>query len=200
MENILFDSWDSLFRTVVITVLAYAGMVFFLRISGKRTLTKMNAFDFIITIALGSTLAAVSLNKNIALLDGMTAFFLLIFLQFILTWLSVRNKKVKNLITSSPSLLVYKGEIQEGMMKRERMTVDEIKMAARSQGIEDLSHVDILILETTGDISIIKSIDGKKRGTLDEIEHDACDARGDDYNCDLPTAFRDSNPIHRDKL
>lgn len=130
----------------------------------------MNAFDFIITIALVSTLSAVSLNKNISLLDGMTAFFVFIFLQFILTWLSVRNKKIKNIITSSPTMLVYQGEILKDAMKRERMTIDEIKMAARNQGIEDISNVDILILETTGDISLIRSIKGDKTGTLGEIK------------------------------
>lgn len=172
MENIFFDNWDSFVRTVVITVLAYIGMVFFLRVSGKRTLSKMNAFDFVITVALGSTLAAVCLNKNIALFDGMTVFFLLIFFQFILTWLSVRNKKIKNLITSSPSVLVYNGEIMEEVMKKERLTMDELKMAARSQGIEDISNVDILILETTGDITIIPKIEGTKRGTFKGIRKD----------------------------
>jgi uncharacterized membrane protein YcaP (DUF421 family) len=172
MENIFFDSWESFGRTVVITILAYLSMVFFLRISGKRTLTKMNAFDFIITVALGSMLAAVSLNKNIALIDGMIAFFLLIFLQFVLTWISVRSKRIKNLITSSPSLLVYKGEILEDTMKKERITREELKMAARNQGIEDISNVDILILETTGDISIIPKIEGGEAGTFADIRKD----------------------------
>lgn len=170
MENIFFDNWDSFIRTVIITVLAYFGMVFFLRISGKRTLTKMNAFDFVITVALGSTLAAVCLNKDIALVDGMTCFFLLIFLQFILTWLSVRNKRIKNIITSSPSMLVYNGEILRDVMKRERITIEEIKMAARNQGIEDISKVGILILETTGEISIIETIEGDKLNAFDPLK------------------------------
>lgn len=171
MENIFFDNWDSFIRTVIFTVLAYFGMVFFLRISGKRTLTKMNAFDFVITVALGSTLAAVCLNKDIALVDGMTCFFLLIFLQFILTWLSVRNKRIKNIITSSPSMLVYNGEILRDVMKRERITIEEIKMAARHQGIEDISKVGILILETTGEISIIETIEGDKLNAFDPLKN-----------------------------
>ncbi|MDQ3844263.1 MAG: DUF421 domain-containing protein, partial [Bacteroidota bacterium] len=70
MKNIFFDSWESIIRTIVITVLAYALLIFLLRTSGKRTLSKMNAFDFIVTVALGSTLATVMLNKNVALIDG----------------------------------------------------------------------------------------------------------------------------------
>lgn len=126
MDKFFFASTESLVRTLIITLLAYVVMVFFLRISGKRTLSKMNAFDFIVTIALGSSLATVALNKNVPLADGASVFFILIFLQYIITWLSVRIKKIKKLITSQPSLLLYKGEILTGNMKRERITTDEI--------------------------------------------------------------------------
>ncbi len=62
-----FDSWAALGRIVVVGVLAYIGLVFLLRVSGKRTLSKMNAFDLVITIALGSTFATVLLSKSVAL-------------------------------------------------------------------------------------------------------------------------------------
>ncbi|MEX2564453.1 MAG: YetF domain-containing protein, partial [Cyclobacteriaceae bacterium] len=139
-------------------------------VSGKRTLTKMNAFDFVITIALGSTLAAVSLNKSIPLLDGLLVFFLFIFLQFGLTWLSVRVKKVKNIITSSPSILVYRGELMIEVMKKERITIEEINMAVRKQGFADLTKIDIVVLETTGDISIIQE-KGEDPNTLEDVQN-----------------------------
>ncbi|RZJ88157.1 MAG: DUF421 domain-containing protein, partial [Hymenobacter sp.] len=82
MEKIFFTSWESLVRTLVISLLAYVGLIVMLRISGKRTLSKMNAFDLIVTVALGSTLATVLLSKSVALADGLLAFALLIGLQF----------------------------------------------------------------------------------------------------------------------
>lgn len=85
-----FDSWQGLGRVVVVGILAYAALVFFLRVSGKRTLTKMNAFDLVVTVALGSTLATVLLSKDVALAEGLIAFAVLIALQFAVTWLSVR--------------------------------------------------------------------------------------------------------------
>ena len=78
-----------------------------LRVSGKRTLTKINAFDLVVTVALGSTLATVLLTKSVALAEGLTAFVLLIFLQFVLIWLSVRSRAVSRLVKSEPTLLVY---------------------------------------------------------------------------------------------
>jgi uncharacterized membrane protein YcaP (DUF421 family) len=159
MQPLFFDTWQSLARTSIITVLAYVSIVLLLRVSGKRTLSKMNAFDFIVTVALGSSLAAVALNQNIALADGIIVFFLFIFLQFVITWLSVRVKSVKKIITSQPVLLLYKGELIDHVRKRERITLEEIYVAARKKGISDLQEIEAIVLETTGDITIISGIE-----------------------------------------
>ena len=101
--HIFFGGSESLLRTFVITVLAYVLLIVLLRGSGKRTLSKMNAFDFIVTIALGSTLATVMLNKSIPLAHGVLAFFLLIYLHYIITYLSVRSTFINRLIERIPS-------------------------------------------------------------------------------------------------
>ena len=74
MSQIFFDNWETLFRTLIIGVLAYVSLVILLRISGRRTLSKMNAFDMVVTVALGSTLATILLNRDVALAEGVLAF------------------------------------------------------------------------------------------------------------------------------
>lgn len=167
MEYMFFENWQSIIRTLVITILAYFSLIIMLRISGKRTLSKMNAFDFIITVALGSTLAAVSLNKDIALAEGVLALFLLVFLQYVITWITVRYEKVKGIITSNPSLLVYKGEMIRDNMKKERITSEEIIAEAREKGFSSIKNIDAIVLETTGEISIIASL----QDNYDTLEH-----------------------------
>ncbi len=76
-----FDSWQGIGRVIVVGTLAYAALITILRISGKRTLTKMNAFDLVVTMALGSTLATIVLSKDVALAEGVVAFALLAALQ-----------------------------------------------------------------------------------------------------------------------
>ncbi|MBD1395661.1 DUF421 domain-containing protein [Pontibacter sp. JH31] len=169
MEKFFFDNWESILRTFTITILAYVAMIFLLRSSGKRTLSKMNAFDFIVTVALGSSLSAVALNKSIPLIDGVFAFFLLIFLQYAITWLSVRYKAVKHLITSKPTLLLYKGELLHDALKKERITVEELYMAARKKGITDLRHIDVIVLETTGDMTIMPDVEDAQAETLQNV-------------------------------
>lgn len=171
MEQVFFDSWQSVVRSFIITVLAYLVLIFMLRISGKRTLSKMNAFDFIVTIALGSCLATVALNKNVALVDGILVFFLLIFMQYIITALSVKFRNVKEVVTAKPTLLLYKGEVLEEALERERITIEEIYLAARKQGIGKLEDIDIMILESAGDMTIIPSIGADKPGVTEDVEN-----------------------------
>lgn len=116
-------------------VAAYAGLVVLLRASGKRTLTKMNAFDLIVTVALGSTLATVLLTKSVALADGLVAFTLLIALQFSITWLSVRSKTISRLVKSEPTLLVYQGQFLSAALRAERLTEDEVLAELRARGL-----------------------------------------------------------------
>jgi uncharacterized membrane protein YcaP (DUF421 family) len=171
IDIMLFDSWQSMGRTFIVTVLAYLAMIIFLRVSGKRTLSKMNAFDFIVTVALGSALANVALNKDVALADGLLVFFMLIFLQFIITWLSVRIKELKKLVTSQPTLLLYNGEIIDGAMKKERITMEELYVAAREKGISELRNIDVVVLETTGIITIIPKMSTDEAETLGDVKN-----------------------------
>jgi uncharacterized membrane protein YcaP (DUF421 family) len=168
-QIIFFDSWDSLLRTFIIGILAYFTMVFLLRISEKRTLSKMNAFDFIVTVALGSTLAAVIITRDVALADGALAFAILIFMQYIITWLSYRSKTITSLIKSDPVLLFYRGDFIENKMKKERVTKEEIFAALREQGISGTEKAEAVIIETDGSLSVIKKSENNSKSTLENV-------------------------------
>lgn len=156
LEGVFFDSWATLLRTLVVAVLAYVTMIVFLRISGKRTLSKMNAFDLIVTVALGSTLATVLLSKDVALAEGALAFALLIGLQFVVTWSSVRTRWVKRWVTGEPRMLYYDGQLLHQALLSSRVTVDEVEAAVRASGAASLRQVESVVLETDGSFSVIK--------------------------------------------
>lgn len=159
-----FDSWQGLLRVLVVGVLAYVALVLLLRISGKRTLSKMNAFDMVVTVALGSTLASVLLTKSVSLAEGVLGFAVLIALQYALTWTSVRSGWVRRLVKSEPTLLVHKGQLLEGALRRQRVVPAEIREAVRSQGVARLEDVEAVVLETDGTFSVLKS--GDRPSTL----------------------------------
>ncbi len=149
-----FDSWSGLVRVVVVGTCAYVALVVLLRSSGKRTLAKLNAFDFIVTVALGSTLATVLLSFSVALVEGVTALALLVALQYAVAWSSVRSTRVERLVKSQPALLYRDGFLHD-TMRRERVTQDEVRQAARGQGHADLDSVGAVVLETDGTLSFL---------------------------------------------
>lgn len=155
MNSAFFDGSTPLLRTTVVGVLAYIILVAVLRASGKRSLAKMNAFDFVITIALGSTLASILLNNDVSLAQGVLALILLIGLQFLITWASVRIRWIRRLVTGEPSLLVYRGEYRPAALRRARVTREEVEAAARSAGLAAPEAAEAVVLETDGSFSVV---------------------------------------------
>lgn len=154
-QPIFFDTWSSLGRVILVGTLAYVGLVLMLRVSGKRTLSKMNAFDLVVTVALGSTLATVLLNRSVPLVEGLAAFALLIGVQFVITWLSVRSERIQDLVKAEPTVLVSKGKPIPGAMRRQRVTMEEVHAALRQSGHADLDNGITVVLETDGSLSVL---------------------------------------------
>jgi uncharacterized membrane protein YcaP (DUF421 family) len=163
-----FDEWAGLGRVVVVGTLAYAALVLLLRVTGKRTLSKMNAFDLVVTVALGSTLATVLLSKDVALAEGVLAFALLILLQYVVAWGSVHSAGVRRIVKSEPRLLFHRGRMLEAAMRRERVVADEIIAAIRSSGSPEIESVAAVVLETDGSLSVIRDA-GARPETLGNV-------------------------------
>lgn len=177
MERILFDDWSALFRTAVIGILAYVSLVALLRVTGRRTLSKMNAFDFVVTVALGSTLATILLNKDVSLAQGVLAFALLIGMQFAVTWWSVRTRWVRSLVTGEPALLLYRGEFLPTALRATRVTRDEVHAAVRSAGLAAIAEVEAVVLETDGSFSVVRRGAGSGPSSLDGVSGAGADRK-----------------------
>ena len=165
-----YNSWSELLHTLIVGSLGYVALIILLRISGKRTLSKWNAFDFIVTIAFGTILGSILLSTNTSLLQGVLGFGLLILFQFIISWLSVRFKGVPGLINAQPTLLLYKGKLLHDALKRERITEGEIRAALRTSGIAALEDVDAVVLETNGSFSVIEEITTDSASALTDVQ------------------------------
>jgi uncharacterized membrane protein YcaP (DUF421 family) len=152
----LFDNLFGLARVAIISVLAYASLVVVLRLAGKRSLAKLNAFDLVVTVALGSTLATVLLTKDVAFLEGLLAFVMLAFLQWVVSRLSIAWPFFRGVVRSQPKLLLEDGRYREPAMAAERVTQAEVDAAVRSAGIGRIEDVGAVVLETDGSLSVIQ--------------------------------------------
>jgi len=169
MKEVFFKDWNSVAHVAVATSIAFITLFIFLRISGKRTLAKFNAFDFVVTVALGSTLSYMMLAQ-VPLIEGTVVLLLTIILQYLFAWTARSSKKMERLINAAPRLIFYDGKFITDGMEKESITKAEIFSMIRSSGIEQIDDVKAVVMEVNGAITVVKKSEGNGRSSLDDIE------------------------------
>lgn len=164
-----FDSWADLLRILIVGTAGYAALMMVLRASGKRTLSQLNAFDFVVTVSLGSTLATLLLSADTSWSEGVLALVLLAGLQFLMAWVSAHWPRARRVFTSRPALLLVDGELRPEALRRNRLSASEVRQAVRMQGMGDLTGVSAVVLETNGTLSVIPSSQYGNGSALEEV-------------------------------
>lgn len=163
MDDVTFF-WNGLqpiIRILLVGTMAYLAIVLILRISGKRTLASMSAFDFVIAVAVGAVFGRTLTTKDLSLSEAITAFILLAVLQFVFAFFESRSKGFKKVFNSTPTLLFYKGEFLEKNLQDERLEKSKVMGAARKKGFGSMDEVTAVILEIDASLSVIgKSKEG----------------------------------------
>ena len=168
MSDLVFftGGWLPLARIVVVGTLMYIALVVLLRVSGSRTIASMRAFDFIVTVALGSVFGRALTAKGVSLAEAVVAFVLLIGLQYAVARLQVFSRPFARAVTNPPRLLYFRGEFQTDEMRRTRVTEQELRAVARKKGHGSMDEVEALVLEASGDVAVITTIgDGSALGS-----------------------------------
>ena len=150
-----FDSLSDLLSVLAVGTAAYVAVVIVLRLSGKRTLAQLNAFDLVVTVALGSTLSAAVLDSTVAWAEGVVAFVLLAGGQFLIAFITSRWPSARTVATASPAVLVRDGVVLTENLRRQRMTESEMRQAVRASGAGGLSGIAAIVLETDGKLSVV---------------------------------------------
>ena len=155
MKEIFFKDWDSLYHVAISAVLSFITLFTFVRITGKRTIANLNAFDFVVTVALGSILSFTILAE-VSLAEGTVALIMIIIMQYTLAWTAKRSKTLEKVINSEPTLLFYNGNFIKDGLNREVITKEEVYSQTRKLGIENMDDVRAVVMELNGEITVIK--------------------------------------------
>lgn len=164
-----FNSWAMIGKTIVLGVFCYMALLCLLRWFGKRSLSKWNAFDWVVSVAMGSVLANCLLSKDVSLVQGIGAFAVLLTLQFIVTWLSMRFETFARLVKSKPTLLVRDGRMRCDAMDRERVGEQEVYAAVRQAGLSTVEEAAAVVLETDGTFTVVKEINTTGTSALQSV-------------------------------
>lgn len=128
------------------------------RMAGVRSLSKMMSFDFAVTVSLGSVLASI-VTLSTPLLNGMLAVAALLAMQALLSWIRRRSGSARRAADNAPVLLMDGAGLIEQHLRQVRMTPHDVYAQVRMAGISSVDEVGAVILETTGDVSVLTTPD-----------------------------------------
>lgn len=155
MDKLLFNGWAPLIHVAIVGVVSYVFLILMLRLAGKRTLSRMNGYDMVITMALGSILTKAMLTADQSLSESLLAIFLLVAFQVAVSISSLHWPWLRKLTSAEPAILYHDGQFSEAVMRRERVCQDEVVSAVHQKGIGDISEVDAVILGANGELSVL---------------------------------------------
>lgn len=165
----LWNGIQPLIRIVVVGVAAYLAIVLILRVSGKRTLASMSAFDFVIAVAVGAVFGRTLTTKDLSISEALTAFILLAVLQFIFAYFEGKSKVFKRIFNTSPTLLYHNGEFIEKNLRKERLDRSKVIAAVRKKGFGNMDDVAAVVLEIDATLSVIKKSGDGEPSTLEDL-------------------------------
>jgi uncharacterized membrane protein YcaP (DUF421 family) len=150
-----FDGWESIGRMVLVAACVYVLLIIVLRVVGQRALAKMSAYDLIVTVALGSLVAAIPLSADVTVADGVAVIATYLILQEATRWLSHRFRPVRHAVREQPLLVVWEGRMLRDQLDDQQLTEEEVRAAVRYAGKSSISEVLAVVLENDGGWSVI---------------------------------------------
>lgn len=145
---------------VIRTLILYLVVVASVRIMGKRQIGEMQPSELVVAIMI-SDLASVPMQSvDIPLLSGIVPVLTLLVGEVFMSFLSLKSRRARRYITGEPSILIYKGHINEGELERLRFNLNDLLEQLRLSGCPDISKVQVAVLETNGQLSVIEEKDG----------------------------------------
>ncbi len=151
------DLWKSLSSGVGVTMSALAmlaAIIAIVRVGGLRSFSKMSSFDFAVTVSIGSILGAVATSST-ALTNGVIAVVALLGFQAAIAWGRSRGSVLQKFVDNTPLLLMDGPTLLPENLRSARVTTDDIAAKLREANVLELRSVRAVVLETTGDISVI---------------------------------------------
>ena len=149
--------WQQVIGIALSVIGFYFCLILFTRIVGLRSFSKLSSYDLAMTVGIGSILASTVLSKSTSLLQGVFAVGMLFMLQALLSIMRRKFKPFKALIDNQPLILMTNGEYLWDNLKEAKLSTNDIKQILRQNGIKSKSEVFAVIMETTANISVIKT-------------------------------------------
>lgn len=148
---IMSDFLNICFRTILILIILF----FITKMMGKKQISELNFFDYVVGITIGSIAADISLDIEKNMIAGIAALFIYGFISYIISFVSIKSILARRFFIGVPTVLVEKGKIIESGLKKSKIDVNDLLMEARENGYFNLDEIDYALMEVNDNISFL---------------------------------------------
>src|SRR5699024_3082368 len=178
--NTICKRWKDIMPELILillrSIVAFLLLFIMARIMGKKQISQLTFFDYCVGITIGSIAATMSVDQNVKALNGMMSLFIWGLFPILLAYLGMKSNAFSNLTDGKAAILIENGNVLERNMKKNLMNINELMLLLREKGIFKLSDVEMAILETNGNLSVMlktdkQPVDAHMLGIPVEQEH-----------------------------
>ena len=148
---IMSNFFNICFRTILVLIILF----FITKMMGKKQISELNFFDYVVGITIGSIAADISLDIEKNMIAGIAALFIYGFISYIISFVSIKSILARRFFIGVPTVLVEKGKIIESGLKKSKIDVNDLLMEARENGYFNLDEIDYALMEVNGNISFL---------------------------------------------
>lgn len=152
MKELLFDIGSIALKSIV------AAFVLFVlaRIMGKKQISQLTFFDYVVGISIGSIAGSLSVERRISYIDGITSMLIWALVPLVFSYLSAKSMRARKLLDGTPTILIQNGKIVEKNLKKVKLTINDLLEELRVKDAFNIADVEFALLETNGKVSVLK--------------------------------------------
>ncbi len=142
--------------TLIRTIIIYILVLLTMRLMGKREIGQLQPFELAIAIMIADLASVPMSDTGIPIFNGIIPIIGLLIMQMLISFINMRSLVLRSIISGRPTILIYRGKIDEKSLKKEKITLNELQERLRQNGTFSLGDVEYAILETSGQLTVIQ--------------------------------------------
>ena len=175
------------FRAIILYILVLIVM----RLMGKREIGQLQPFELAISIMIADLASIPMTDTGVPISNGIIPILGLLVMHLMISIINMKSIRAREIICGKPTILIYRGKIDEKALKKERFTINELEERLRGNNIFNLGDVEYAILETSGQVTVIQK--PEKRNTIPEDFNIVPEYEGIPYDLVIDGIIMDDN-------
>lgn len=150
------------------SIVLYIIVLIVMRLMGKREIGQLQPFELAISIMIADLASTPMADAGIPISNGIIPILALLVMHLIISMFNIKSIRAREILCGKPSILIYRGRIDEKMLRKERFTINELEERLRGNNVVNIGDVEYAILETSGQITVIQKPE-KKTPTVEDL-------------------------------